>query len=544
MRSTDPQCRLTTNLDPYLAVRHNSLMITVVELLRSGAHRGLVALTGVEVGPGQDSRDVHEVAAIGDLNDVAAPGTDALLVVMPSALRLSEPYELDVAVRRCIERRHSAIVLVGRKQLPGTSSRLAERGGLAVLAVPADANVAELILWLNRMVRGGAADTVARAEAVLAVLAQHAQDGHDLGTTEELIEELSQALGQPVELSVPNYSRGTAASASRSPGAVLVGDRMVSEIVCPPGDRAARLVVPAIAAAIGHRKRRELERTFAPSQTRAELLAQIVVAESTHLTTLDEQARRIDFPVDLNHVAASMRLEPRGDLSAEAAIAAQRRLIDNAELTCLERFLPQSTWWHVVRVGGGLLLVASDDVDDVSLTRIVRTNVEELLVELSSEDTMVHVGLGSAQRGVGGLRQSAVEARAALDLAQQTGRDGVITALEATGVHRVLADLWSSPLSRRIIKDMLAPLDDLGPDRAASAIETLAAYLDHQSSPKRSAAVLHLHPNAVTYRMQRIEATLGVDLADPDVRFGLHLACRMRGTELLGADRSGQRVNG
>lgn len=519
-------------------------MTTVVELVQSGAHRGLVALTGVEAGPGQDSRDVQEVAAIGDLDDVASPGADALLVVMPSALRLSEPYELDVAVRRCIERRHSAIVLVGRQQLPVTSSRLAERGGLAVLAVPADANVAELILWLNRMVRGGAADTVARAEAVLAVLAQHAQDENDLGTTEELVEELSQALGQSVELRTPRQSRDAAASASRSPGAVLVGDRMVGEIVCPPGDHAARLVVPAIAAAIGHRKRRELEQAFAPSQTRAELLAQIVVAESTHLTTLDEQARRVDFPVDLNHVAASMRLEPRGDLSAEAAIAAQRRLIGNAELSCLERFLPQSTWWHVARVGGGLLLVASDDLDGVSLTRVVRTNLEELLVELGDEDTMVHVGLGSDQRGVGGLRQSAVEARAAVDLAQQTGRDGVITALDATGVRRVLADLWASPLSRRIIRDMLAPLDDLGPERAASAIKTLTAYLDNQSSPKRSAAVLHLHPNAVTYRMQRIEATLGVDLADPDVRFGLHLACRMRGTELLGAGRSGHRVDG
>lgn len=516
----------------HLASEHNQTVTTVVQLLRSGAHRGLVPLSGASR-PDQETRDVREVAAIGDLNDVASPGADSLLVVMPSALRSSEPYELDVAVRRCIERRHSAIVLVGRQQLPVTSSRLAERGGLAVLGVPADTNVAELILWLNRMVRGGAADTVARAEAVLAVLARRAEEGDDVGTTEELLDELSQALGQPVELHAPRLTRASPASGPSAPGAVLVGDRVVGEIVCPPGDHAARLVVPAVAAAVGHRKRRELEQAFAPSQTRAELLAQIVVAESTHLTTLDEQARRVDFPVDLNHVAASMRLEPRGELSAEATIAAQRRLIGNAELSCLELFLPQSTWWHVARVAGGLLIVASDDLDGPSLTRVVRTSLEELLVELGADDTVVHVGLGSDQRGIGGLRQSAVEARAAVDLAQQTGRDGVITALDATGVRRVLADLWSSPLSRRIIRDMLAPLDDLGPERAGQAIETLTAYLDHQCSPKHSAAVLHLHPNAVTYRMHRIEATLGVDLTDPDVRFGLHLACRMRGTELL-----------
>lgn len=512
------------------------------EVLRNGAYRGLAALVSPPSERGDDPRDVTEVAAIGELNEVASPPADALLVVMPSALKLSEPYELDVAVRRCIERRHSAIVLIGHQQLPVTSARLAERGRLAVLTVPAGANVAELILWLNRMVRGGAADTVARAEAVLAVLAQHAQDEHDLDPTEVLLDELSRALGQRVELRPPSPTRDIAAAARKSPGAVLVGDRMVGEIACPSEDHAARLVVPAIAAAIGHRKRRELEEAFAPSQTRAELLAQIVVAESTHLTTLDEQARRVDFPIDLNHIAASMRLEPRGDITAEAATAAQRRLIGNAELVCLERFLPQSTWWHVARVGGGLLLVASDDLDGVSLMRVVRTNLEEVLTELCDEDTTVHLGLGSDQRGIGGLRQSAVEARAAVDLAEQTGRNGVITALDATGVHRVLADLWSSPLSRRIIRDMLAPLDDLGPAKAASAIETLTAYLDHQSSPKHSASVLHLHPNAVTYRIQRIEATLGVDLTDPDVRFGLHLACRMRGTELLGAVHSPHRI--
>ncbi len=305
------------------------------------------------------------------------------------------------------------------------------------------------------------------------------------------------------------------------------------EAESPTGDHAARLVVPAIAAAVGHRKRRELEQAFAPSQTRAELLAQIVVAEAAHLTTLDEQARRVDFPVDLNHVAVAVRLTPRGELSAEATIAAQRRLIGNAELTCLEHFLPQSTWWHVARVGGGLLIVASDDLDGVSLTRVVRANLEQVIVELDAEDSLIHVGLGSDQRGIGGLRQSAVEARAAVDLAQQTGRDGSITALDATGVRRVLTDLWSSPLSRRIIRDMLEPLDDLGTQRAATAIETLTAYLDHQSSPKHAAAALHLHPNAVTYRIQKIEATLGVDLSDPDVRFGLHLACRMRGTGLF-----------
>jgi len=44
----------------------------------------------------------------------------------------------------------------------------------------------------------------------------------------------------------------------------------------------------------------------------------------------------------------------------------------------------------------------------------------------------------------------------------------------------------------------------------------------------RAGARLHLHRNAVAYRMRRIAALLDADLADPDDRFALELACRAR----------------
>ncbi|TIC88622.1 hypothetical protein E8D34_02780 [Nocardioides sp. GY 10113] len=514
-------------------------MTTVVDLLGTGAHRGLVMLTtsahGSGDGSGDDAaREITEVAAIDDLADVTGPRAGALLVLLPSALAGREPYELDVAFRRCIEREHAAIVLVGRQQVPITSARLAERGGLALLGVPAKTNVAELILWLNRAVRGGAADTLARAEATLALLARYGQRGDEEWTVEDLLADLGQALGHPLELTAPRADGVEASLAAfGASGQVVAGDRVVGEVSCPTGDHAARLVVPAVAAAVGHRRRRDTERAFAPSQTRAELLTQIVVAEPGHLAGLDAQARRIGFPVDLTHLAALVRLEPREARSVEARVSAQRRLVRQAELTALELLLPRPGWWHVARVADGLLVVASDDAEAGSLAGSARRALTDLLAALHTDEAALYAGLGTDQRGIGGLRQSAVEARAAADLAEQAGRDGVLTTLDSTGVRRVLADLWASPLSRRIILGLLAPLDALGPERAATALETLGAYLDHQCSPKHAGAVLHLHPNAVTYRIRRIEETLDVDLRDPDVRFGLHLACRMRGSEVL-----------
>ena len=52
--------------------------------------------------------------------------------------------------------------------------------------------------------------------------------------------------------------------------------------------------------------------------------------------------------------------------------------------------------------------------------------------------------------------------------------------------------------------------------------------LDQQGSIVRTASVLHLHRNAVTYRLRRITDLLGVDLDDPDQRLALQLACRAR----------------
>lgn len=539
-------------------------MATVGELVARGAHHGLRVLGAGEPsasGGAAEAAEVREVATVGDLASVGSPAAGALVVLMASALRSAEPYEVDVAVRRSAQRSHAGLVLVGAERVPVTAARIAARAGLPLLAVPATADVNELIVWLNRTVRGGTSDTVARAEAVLDVLARGAagDDEAEDGGVAGLLAAVSDALGRPVELhggvggvgGVGGAGRGSGAAGPgrgvtgeaggsaggagdgpADPGAVLVGERVVGTVRCAVPDRAADLVIPSVAAAVGRLVRRTLEHRFAPSQTRAELLAQIVVAEPTHLVGLTEQARSIGLPVDSTHVAFWVDLRPRHDGEGEPPIAERRRLLSSAEMLCLEIMHPSDTWWHVVRVGGSLLLLASDDDggDGQVLVRAARADVDVAVARLvADEGAVVHVGMGTDQRGLGGIRQSSVEARSAAELALRTGRPGVITVMDTTGLRRVLADLHASPLSRRVMGELLAPVDALGPVRAATAVRTLTAYLDHQCSPKHAGAALHLHPNAVTYRIQRITETLGVDLADPDVRLGLHLACRMRG---------------
>ncbi|MDJ0105608.1 helix-turn-helix domain-containing protein, partial [Rhodococcus erythropolis] len=69
---------------------------------------------------------------------------------------------------------------------------------------------------------------------------------------------------------------------------------------------------------------------------------------------------------------------------------------------------------------------------------------------------------------------------------------------------------------------LLAPLRDSN----GELLETLSTYLDEESSLAHTATRMGLHRNTVSSRIDRIQRLLSVDLADPETRLALHLACR------------------
>ena len=91
----------------------------------------------------------------------------------------------------------------------------------------------------------------------------------------------------------------------------------------------------------------------------------------------------------------------------------------------------------------------------------------------------------------------------------------------------------ASDSAREAVKSLLEPLERLGQRKAELAIGTLQAYLDHQGSLSATAAALHLHRNAVAYLITQIVEHLQVNIADPDQRLLLQLACRARALRQL-----------
>ena len=60
-------------------------------------------------------------------------------------------------------------------------------------------------------------------------------------------------------------------------------------------------------------------------------------------------------------------------------------------------------------------------------------------------------------------------------------------------------------------------------EQHSNYLPTLAAFLDHPGAPTRAARSIHLHPNTLRYRMNRIVDLAGLDLENATVRLALQL---------------------
>jgi DNA-binding PucR family transcriptional regulator len=89
----------------------------------------------------------------------------------------------------------------------------------------------------------------------------------------------------------------------------------------------------------------------------------------------------------------------------------------------------------------------------------------------------------------------------------------------------VLAD---EDLAAALSHRRLAPLARLRPAQRDRIAETLLAWLQLGENAAEVAQRIHVHPQTVRYRLRQITELFGDQLRDPDCRFELQLALRIR----------------
>lgn len=180
-----------------------------------------------------------------------------------------------------------------------------------------------------------------------------------------------------------------------------------------------------------------------------------------------------------------------------------------------------------------------------SLSR-VRGCAEDFLARLRNPDPVL-VGIGPIAEDVSQLSRSRRKADMVLRVLRTGASDGSRPAgaprgtIEARqdGERRIAtnADVQIPSLLLRM-SDILADSHEeiTGPlltlaeyDEAhdAELVATLRAWLEYFGDVVNAAASLHIHKNTFRYRLKRLREVAGVDLDNPDQRFGLMLQLRL-----------------
>jgi DNA-binding PucR family transcriptional regulator len=77
------------------------------------------------------------------------------------------------------------------------------------------------------------------------------------------------------------------------------------------------------------------------------------------------------------------------------------------------------------------------------------------------------------------------------------------------------------------VRSMIGPLADYDAQRFTEFIPTLRAYFDARGSITQTAERLHVHPNTVTRRLERISELLGAGWQQSERAFEIQLALRL-----------------
>jgi hypothetical protein len=237
-----------------------------------------------------------------------------------------------------------------------------------------------------------------------------------------------------------------------------------------------------------------------------------------------------------------LRLRARADLARRVS-ADRLRAALTGSVTGAEEWLPTGPW-RVVCLGEGAPL---DLWESVCRRRAWH---QPLLAELDGRAYAVVRDAGDAGDAAPGSwawLRGLVGAAVAEDLTLSAAAGGPAHApaelersrAEALEAERVrgeqvtaaIEELWAAVTVERAAAALrggatLGPLDALSASdeqRGTDYLATLAAWLDHAGEPSRAARALHVHPNTLRYRMNRIAELTDVDLDEPQVRLALRL---------------------
>jgi hypothetical protein len=359
-----------------------------------------------------------------------------------------------------------------------TAERLALRGRLALIDVADEVDPLQLFGCLVAAVSGD-------SRAVLARIAAAAYEPDERADHDAILRELSALSGVP--LAQTNWD------GDGFP--IEVEGRRVGAITSPDIGPAATIATKIAAGLLSRLLTADERGMMRDAHSASSALSQLILCSESNVGVVSERAVEVGFQLNGWHCVSRLLVDLPDTEDTPVLIQEElHRLI-------ARRGRSRGSAWTISRPDSSLVLVRTTRSNPGRESdQPMQTAVVAMLTEVISRHPGVRfrVGVATPHEGALGLRTSAEEARIALASAR-VGMDPVsIGSFDALGIQRILAEWLATDSARDTVRDLLAPIDALGPDKAAVA---------------RIAKIRRLLPN---------------DLDDSNDRFALQLACRAR----------------
>lgn len=168
-------------------------------------------------------------------------------------------------------------------------------------------------------------------------------------------------------------------------------------------------------------------------------------------------------------------------------------------------------------------------IDDPKSGRELKIVANEFVAQVSARNSKARLVIGIGRPAVGPSKwlQSQQQARESWRLGKEW-KGPPITYFGDLGLYQLLTAIGGSADAARFYRKTLGRLISHDDDKNAELVETLEAFFDAHGNLSQTASSLHIHRNTLTYRLDRIASITQLDLDDPDARFSLQLALKLR----------------
>ncbi|HEU5241998.1 MAG TPA: helix-turn-helix domain-containing protein, partial [Ornithinibacter sp.] len=136
-------------------------------------------------------------------------------------------------------------------------------------------------------------------------------------------------------------------------------------------------------------------------------------------------------------------------------------------------------------------------------------------------------GLAGGEGGPHGVRSAHEEARQTAALLLALDRAGSCATSDQLGLYRSLFSSSGRAGLATFIRSTVGPLLDYDGERQRDLAATLETYLEQARHHARTCEVLHIHPNTLYQRLDRVTEVLGPRWKEPDRALELQVALRL-----------------